>query len=238
MRARLVTARGAPGLALALTLALLAGCVGGEPRRPGGPEPRRIEPEYGAERGPAEERDDRFDLDAALPRSGDPARPNVKVELTVIDVISARGLSVGAGVRGSVVRGVVDLRASLSAGGGEARARSRSSTFIVVQAGRAGTLTLTDDARRWCGPYAGLHVHVLGASAEGVTLALGPYASQTAVRGQVVEGATEVTLGPGEAVLLGGSSSSDEREGRGLGRHDERGEARDLVVLLQVDVLD
>lgn len=224
--------------ALGVVLALLTGCVGGEPRRPGGSEPRRIEPEYGAEREPVGAEPDPFDVDAMLPRSGDPARPNVKVELTVVDVVSSRGLSVRAGVRGSVVRGVVSARGSLSARGGEARARSRSSTFVVVQAGRAGTITLTDDARRWCGPYAGLHVHVVAASREGVTLALGPYVSQTAARGEVVEGATEVTLGPGEAVLLGGSSSSDEREARGLGRHDERSEARDLLVLLQVDVLD
>lgn len=224
--------------AVALALALVAGCVGGEPRRPGGSEPRRIEPEYGAEREPARAEPDPFDIDAALPRSGDPARPNVKVELTVVDVVSSRGLSVRAGVRGSVVRGVVSARAALSASGGEARARSRSSTFIVVQAGRAGTLTLTDDARRWCGPYAGLHVHVVRASPEGVTVALGPYVSETAVRGEVVEGAAEVSLGPGEAVLLGGSSSSQEGESRGLGRHDERAAARDLVVLLQVEVLE
>src|SRR5690606_37423385 len=108
--------------------------------------------------------------DAALPRSGDPTRPNVKVELTTLDVVSSRGLFVRAAARGSVVRGVVNVRAALSAGAGQARARSRTATFVVVQAGRAATIALTDEARRWCGPWAALHVEVVRASVDGVEL--------------------------------------------------------------------
>ncbi|MCO5168994.1 MAG: hypothetical protein M9894_21850 [Planctomycetes bacterium] len=223
-------------LLTALLVTLLPACAGGEPRRPGGGEPRRIEPEYGEARA-ARAEPDPFSVEAALPRSGDPARPNVKVELTVVDVLSERGLAVRAGVRGSVVRGVVNARAALSAGAGQARARTRSSTFIVVQAGRAGAISLTDEARRWLGPWAALEVHVLGAGPEGVRLAVGPYVAPAARPGEVVAGGTEVTLAPGEAVLLGGASQRDDREARGLGGYAERSEARDLVVLLHVDVL-
>lgn len=219
-------------LATALAL-LLTGCLGGEPRRPGGSEPRRIEPEYGE---PRQAEPDPWSIDAELPRSGDPLRPNVKVELTVVDVASARELVVRGRVQGGVVRGVVDLRAAFEAGAREGRARSRTSTFIVVQAGRAGTLALSDDARRLCGPYAGLHVHVLGASEDGVRVAIGAYAAPTAL-GDTVEGATEVTLAPGQAVLLGGTTEEDARESRGLGHHAEREGARQLIVVLQVDVL-
>ncbi len=221
--------RGAPGLAL-LSLALLpGGCVGGEPRRPGGPEPRRIEPEYGPERRAPEH--DAWSVEADLPRSGDPARPNVKVELTTLEVTSTRGLVVRLGARGSVVRGVVDVRAAVSASAGETRARSRTTTFLVVQAGREGALVLSDEARRWCGPLAALHVAVLRASPDGVVhLAL-------AGRGGSADAATEVTLQPGEAVLLGGSSAEDVREGRGLGHHAERADRREVLVLLRVDVL-
>jgi hypothetical protein len=229
--------RGAPGLALLSLALLLGGCVGGEPRRPGGPEPRRIEPELAPERRPAAVEPDPWSIEGALPRSGDPARPNVKVELTTLDVVSSRGLVVRAGARGSIVRGVVDVRAAVSASAGETRARSRTATFIVVQAGSAGSITLTDEARRWCGPWVGLHVEVLGASPAGVRVAIAPYVSPTARRGEVVEGATEVTLQPGEAVLLGGSSTDDARETRGTGGFAERAERRELLVLLRVDVL-
>lgn len=222
--------------AVVVLLVALAGCVGGEPRRPGGSELRRIEPEYGPDRRAAAEPDP-WSVDAALPRSGDPTRPNVKVELTTLDVVSTRGLFVRAGVRGSIVRGIVNVRAALAAGAGETRARSRTATFVIVQAGRAGAIALTDDGRRWCGPWAGLHVEVLRAGPEGVHLALAPYVAPTARPGEVVEGATEVTLQPGEAVLLGGSSSDDARETRGTGGYAERAERRELLVLLQVDVL-
>lgn len=222
-------------LLAALPLTLVAACAGGEPRRPGGGEPRRIEPEYAEPRPAAQAEPDPFSVEAVLPRSGDPARPNVKVELTVVDVVSERGLAVRAGVAGSPVRGVVRARAAISAG--QARARTRTSTFVVVQAGGAGAITLTDETRRWLGPWAALEVHVLSASSEGVRLAVGPYIAPGARRGDVVAGGAEVSLLPGEAVLLGGSSQRDEREARGLGSHAERSEARDLLVLLQVDVL-
>lgn len=226
--------------ALAVGLLLVAGCVGGEPRRPGGSDERRIEPEYGSERRATEPdpRSGSWSVDAHVPRSGDPARPNVKVEVTVLDVASARELVVRGRVQGGLVRGVVDLRATFEAGAREGRARSRSSTFIVVQAGRAGAITLSDDARRLCGPYAGLHVHVVSADlGHGVTLALGAYAAPTAVPGESVEGATEVTLAPGQAVVLGGVQQSDARESRGLGHHAERESSRELLVLLTVDVI-
>lgn len=215
---------------IALVALTLAACVGGEPRRPGGGEPRRIEPEYAEAREPAGA-DDRWDVDAALPRSGDPARPNVKVALEVLRVSSERGLGIRWGARGSLSHGVVSLRAALAASAEATRSRSATSTFIIVQAGREGLLALTADARRWCAPLSGLHVVVVRATPEGaVELDL-------VGRGGGVEAATSVTLMPGQAVVLGGSREERADERRGLGGHEDRTMSDETLVLLAVEVI-
>jgi len=223
-------------LAPALTLLLLAGCVGGEPRRVeqrgGGP--------FGA---PVERAGDRRavegdPIDAYLPRSGDPARPNVKVEVQTVDLVSSEGLRVRGGVRGSIVRGVVDLRASASGGAGSLRARNQTTTFVVVQAGSEGSIQLSAAARGLCG-YAGLRVRVVSADARTgeAEVALAPYVHPSAVRGQTVSGANRVRVRSGEALVIGGITSSEAHESRGIGRYSERRGSRRLMVLVKVDVL-
>lgn len=218
-----------------LALLLLPACLGTPPHRPeeGRTRPPRPEPE--APRRPARAADDPWSIEAELPRSGDPARPNVKVELGVVDLVEARGLSVRAGVRGSIVQGVIDLRGSVSAGARDGRARTRSATFIVVQAGRSGLIQMTDEARGLCGPYQGLEVHVLSAGPDGARIALSAVAP--GARGDRVGTATEVEVAPGQAVVLGGYEASRSEESRGPGRFDEASERRRTLVLLTVDVL-
>src|SRR5262249_54033442 len=129
-----------------LLLFFLAGCASSTPHRPE-PPPQGQAPDAERDALAGSREPDPFDIDSALPRSGDPARPNVKVEVRVVDVLSEQGLSIRGGVRGSIVQGVLDLRAGLEAGGGRVRARSSTSTFVVAQAGRSASLMLTDDAR-------------------------------------------------------------------------------------------
>tara|TARA_R110002072_G_scaffold288122_2_gene454199 strand:+ start:2129 stop:2851 length:723 start_codon:yes stop_codon:yes gene_type:complete len=223
---------------ISLTSLGLSGCVGSsEPRRPGEDgEPQRWETSQdrtGGGRDP-----DRFSIEAALPRSGDPERPNVKAEVSVIEVARRGGLAVSAGARGSIVRGVVNLSAVVRARAGSSRRRSTRTSFIVVQAGRSGSIQLSQDAYSYLGgAYQSLEVQILEASPEQVRLALVPVTSLGRGDRERLALATEVTLAPGQAVLLGGFSQSESREGRGLGRHRERSAEREVVVLLTVDVL-
>lgn len=239
---RPMPARAAP---LALTALLLAGCVGGDPHRPSDRQPGR-EP-FGAPveladpdrpGGDREARDRDDPIVAALPRSGDPARPNVKVEVQVTDVASSDGLRLRAGVRGSLVRGVVNLRLVARGAAGSTRSRSQTSAFVVVQSGSVGSLWLSGDARRLAG-VEGLSVAVEWADAASgeAEVAIAPYAAGTAVRGETIAGSTRVRVRRGEAVVIGGLSQRDARERRGTGRFDERRTRRDLLVLLVVDVL-
>lgn len=217
---------------------VLLGCGGGAPRDPhDGPRGHdpSAPPEYADDR-PARRADDPWSIEAQLPRSGDPARPNVKVEVQVVDVVSRQGLRVRASLAGRVVRGVVDLRAGLSAGGGSSRARSRTSTFVVVQAGREAEVALSQESRWLVGPYQALWVHVVRAGPDGAEVDVAPV-SPTARPGEAAALATRVFVRPGEAVLLGGVSEERQGESRGLGRHDEASERRELVALLLVDVL-
>lgn len=224
--------RRAPLLAASL---FVAGCLGTDPHRPeeGRTRPPR-EPDPAA--APRRVEEDPWSIEAALPRSGDPARPNVKVEVGVVEVASSRALAVRASARGSLVQGVLNLQGSLSASGGHTRARSRSSTFIVVQAGRSGSIALTQEAQYLCGPWQGLWVEVQAAGPEGARLAL--QAIAPGVRGDRVGVASEVAVRPGEAVVLGGYEESREAESGGFGRHAEGHSARQVLVLLTVDVLE
>jgi len=225
-------------LLASLCAASLSGCVGSsEPRRPGaGGEPQRWETSddrTGGARDP-----DRFSIEAALPRSGDPEHPNVKAEVSVIEVSRRGGLAVSAGVRGSVVRGVVSLSAVARARAGSSQRRSTRTSFIVVQAGRYGSIQLSQDAYSYLGgAYQALEVQVLEASPERVRLALAPVTTLGRGDRERLALATEVTLAPGQAVLLGGFSQSESSEGRSLGRYAERTREREVVVLLTVDVL-
>ncbi len=220
---------------------LLAGCLGGQPRRATAPEGRG----GGVEAGEpllmgreAGRKDDKWSVDAMLPRSGDPARPNVKVELSVVDVRSSRGLFVSAGVRGSLVRGVVNLRATLSARSRSGRARSRSAQMIVVQAGHVGTIQVSRQLGPFVGPHNALSVFVAGVDANGaVDLDIAPYTSTTSVPGEQLHGATRVRVLPGQAVVVGGLSSSYDAEGRSLGGYRGASGSRETLVLLSVDVL-
>lgn len=222
----------------ALVLASLTGCVGSsEPRRPGeGREPRRWEESSdrtGGARDP-----DRFSIEAALPRSGDPARPNVKAEVSVVEVAQRGGLRVSAGARASVVRGVVDLRTVVRARAGSSRRRTTRTSFIVVQTGRSGSIQLTQDAYAFLGgAYQSLEVEVLEATQDRVRLALIPIVSLGRGDRERLALATEVSLSPGQAVVLGGLSQSDTSERRGIGRYGERSSQREVLVLLTVDVL-
>lgn len=222
-----------------VVLVLLTACGGGAPRDPNdgprGHDPS-APPEYAEDRPAPRPQDDPWSIEAQLPRSGDPERPNVKVEVQVLDVVSRERLRVRASLAGRVVRGVVDLRAGLSAGGGSSRARSRTSTFVVVQAGREAEVALTQESRWLVGPYQALWVRVVRAGPDGAEVDVAPV-SPTARPGEHAALATRVFVRPGEAVLLGGVSEDRQAESRGVGRHDEAGERRDLVALLLVDVL-
>jgi hypothetical protein len=213
-------------------------CVGNsEPRRPGEGGTPQSRPESRDRTGGGRD-GDRFSIDAALPRSGDPTRPNVKVEVSVVEVERSGGLVVAAGVRGSVVRGVVNLSVGVRARSGSSRRRATTTSFIVVQTGRSGAIQLTQDAYAIIGGgYQSLEVEVLEASPERVRVAVSPVVSVGRGGFERLAAATEVTLAPGQAVLLGGFSQSDEREGRSLGRYGERHSAREIVALLKVDVL-
>jgi hypothetical protein len=221
----------------ALALSGLTACVGSsEPRRPGeGREPRRWE-ESTDRTGGARDRD-RFSIEAALPRSGDPARPNVKAEVSVIEVARRGGLAVSGGARASVVRGVVKLSAVGRARSGSSKRRSTRTSFIVVQTGRTGLIQLSQDVYSYLGGYQSLEVEVLEASPERVRLALVPLVSLGRDNQERLALATEVTLAPGEAVVLGGLSQSESAERRGVGTYREREARREVVVLLSVDVL-
>jgi hypothetical protein len=161
----------------------------------------------------------------------------VKVELSVVEVSDSRALHVRAAATGSIVRGVVDVKAAVRLSGGRVRARSRTSTFVVVQAGHAGAVALSDDARRICGPYAGLRVHVLGATPSSVELEIAPYVAPTTVEGEMVQGATRVRVTGEEAVLLSGHGAERDRSSRGVGHASDESERRELVVLLTVRVI-
>ncbi len=226
----------------------LAGCADPEPRNPN--EGDRTRTVSGAERTPSREEEppraerDPWSIEAMLPRSGDPERPNVKVEVTTLEVASSRGLAVRGRVAGSIVHGVVDLRAAGASG--ESRSRSSTSSFILVQAGSEGQLVVEDQARAWIGlgPTQALWVHVVSAGPDGVELEVAPV-SRTTRPGERVALATRVRVAPGEAVLLGGLRQSEDREGRAVGVDRRGGTAasgesssrRELAVLLVVDVI-
>src|SRR5438552_1931244 len=102
---------------------LAAGCASGAAHKPVVP-PHGEAPNDEGDALAGSREPDPFDIDSALPRSGDPARPSVKVEVKVVDVVSDRGIAIRGGVRGSIVQGVLDLRAGIDAGAGSVRARS------------------------------------------------------------------------------------------------------------------
>ncbi|MEW5852907.1 MAG: hypothetical protein AB2A00_29260 [Myxococcota bacterium] len=181
--------------------------------------------------------DDEFSMERALPRSGDPARPNVKVELGVVDISSRAGVRIETTLAGGVVRGVVDLAAVVAAGAEDGRARSRTASFIVVQAGSTGSIMMSEQAQVLAGPYTGLQVTVLRASSDEVELALAPFASTTSIPGEQLEGATQVTVRAGQALVLGGTSRQVQRRSGGLGGWSQEDSRRETLVLLMVHVL-
>lgn len=180
---------------------------------------------------------DRFSMDAALPRSGDPTRPNVKVSLSVSDVVSNRGLQLAGSVTGSLVQGVLDVQASIAASGGRNRARSQVSSFIVVQVGHEASIFLNQQTRYLIGPYNGIRVRAVSATALGITLELAPFVASTAVPGETLSGATRVTIRSGQAVVIGGLESSSSRSSRGFLGGSSSSQSRRLLALLQADVL-
>jgi hypothetical protein len=184
----------------------------------------------------AEVEPDPWSVDAMLPRSGDPERPNVKVELSVLRTRSSRDLWVRGAVRGTVVRGVVNVRAALAASARASRQRSQTSAFVVVQEGREGLVQISHEARPYCGSWTGLAVFVHDATRDGVDLMVEPYVGRTP--GEWVAAATTVRVGPGQALVIGGVESSDDREDRGWGLHDESSRREQVLILLQVEVLD
>lgn len=226
-----------------LTLTLtLSGCMGGPPRNPERAQRARYsayddDGAYAASSATSARSEDRWSVEAMLPRSGDPQHPNVKVDLSVMDVRSHDALWVSAGVRGSIVRGVINLRAAFSAGSERGRHKSQATSFIVVQAGREGMIQFTQEARFSVGTYQGLRVLVHRASPEGVDLELAPYVSPTTVRGEHVSGATRVTLAPGQGVVIGGFTQSRQSEHSGLGHRSGSSSQRETLVVLSVDVL-
>jgi len=132
----------------------------------------------------------------------------------------------------------VSLSAVARARAGSTRRRSTQTSFIVVQAGRYGSIQLSQDAYGYLGgAYQALEVHVLEATPEHVRLSLAPVASLGRGDRERLALATEVTLSPGQAVLLGGVSQREDSESRSLGRYGERTAEREVVVLLTVDVL-
>lgn len=180
---------------------------------------------------------DRFSMDAALPRSGDPTRPNVKVSLSVSDVVSNRGLQLTGSVSGSLVQGVLDLSASISAGGSRNRARSQTTSFIVVQVGHEASIFFNQQTRYLIGRYNGMRVRAVNATTQGITLELAPFVATTAVPGETLSGATRVTIRSGQAVVIGGLESSSSRSSRGFLGGSSSSQSRRLLALLQADVL-
>ncbi len=222
------------------------GCESGpaERRPPRRPRPHEIHPEQEdpllsgrARANDAPGGEDRWSMDAML-RSGDPDRPNVMVELAVVDQTQARRLDVGVSVSGSFVHGVVALGGSVRAGSNRSRARTSSSTFVVVQAGSWGSISLTDDARSLCGPWAGIQVGVLGIRADGtIEVELAPYVSPTSRRGEQLRGATRVRLPSGASMVIGGFEQSESRSTSGWGHTREHESSRRLIAVLTVRII-
>lgn len=174
----------------------------------------------------------------ALPSSGDPARPNVKVELTVVDVISWDEVKIRGGIRGSVVRGVVSLTGWLSGEKAKGAARSKTTQFVVVQAGHEASISLSDPAvRELVGPYAALRVAVIEATPAGeVDVAVDPLAAPDADGGQMTL-ATRVHVGAGEALVVGGHRSEGEGEEQGPGGAEEGKRRHDQLAILKATVV-
>jgi len=225
-------------VALSLT-ALVAACESGPPRgrRRHEIHPEQDDPLLSGRRGANDRADDRWSIEGMLPRSGDPARPNVMVEVSVVDAAQASRLDAGVSVRGSFVRGVVSLGADVRAGRGSSRARTSSSTFIVVQAGSYGSISLTDDIRRLCGPYQGIQVAVLGVRGDTVDVELAPFVAPTTVRGQQLQGGTRVSLPSGASMVIGGFEQSETRSSGGWGSTHESSRSRSTIAVLTVRIL-
>ena len=213
----------------------LTACVGGSPRQPG--DANQPRPAW-AERQPVEDRaraePDPWSVDAELPRSGDPERPNVKVELTVLETRADRELWVRGAVAGTVVRGVVNVRAALAGAARSQRQRSQITSFIVVQEGRSAAIRVSEEARPYCGAWNELAVFVHDAGPSGVELSVEPRFGRS---GGDVAAATTVRVAPGQALVIGGVDQQANVEQRGVLRHDERASRRQVLVLVQVEVL-
>ena len=229
-----------PIAALALTLTALAvACETGPPARRRRHEihPEQDDPLLSGRRGANDRADDRWSMESMLPRSGDPDRPNVMVEVSVVDSAQASRLDAGVSVRGSFVRGVVSLGGSVRAGRGGSRARTSSSTFIVVQAGTSGSISLTDDIRRFVGPYQGIQVAVLGVRGDTVDVELAPFVAPTTRRGQTIQGGTRVSLPSGASMVIGGFEQSETRSSGGWGSTHESSRSRSTLAVLTVRIL-
>jgi hypothetical protein len=230
-------------LSLSTTALLLTGCLGGDPHEAQPPRHHDLpeadaadrtdfpEPSTGTPREPGT-------TDDLLPRSGDPARPNVKVELSVVDVISWDDVKIRGGIRGSVVRGVVSLTGWLKGGASTGRAIAKTTQFIVIQAGHEGSISLSDPAvRELVGPYAALRVAVLDASDKGdIDVAVDPLVASDADGGQLTL-ATRVRVSSGEALVVGGYRSESEGDGQGTGGAAAGARKRDQLAILTATVL-
>ncbi len=228
---------------LLLALALVApGCGSAEPHQPQPPRHKTWEDEGldpwdhpeattrpPRDVGPAP--DDRGAGAKAPPKAttAPAARANVKVEVSVVDVISWDEVKIRGGIRGSVVRGVVSLTGWLSGGKSKGGSRSRTSQFIVVQAGREGSLEVQEPSvRELCGGnWSILRVAVIEANDRGeVDLAIDPLVSQHDESRLTL--ATRVRVTPGEALVIGGRKSDQEDEQPGAARREKRDQ---LVIL-------
>ncbi|MBI3723339.1 hypothetical protein HY251_05210 [bacterium] len=232
-------------LSLVAAAFALSGCLGQEPHEPQPPKHHAYSDQEGpdpydhperttnAPKGPFTNGDDaRSSIDGNLPRSSDPEHPNVKVSLKVVDVISWDDVKVRGVLHGKMLYGVVSLTGWLKAGKTKGSNKSSTEQFIVVQAGREGSFSISDPLwRDLIGPYEALQVSVLEASAKGeVTVAL---ANVTTTTGGQATLATRVKVASGEGVVVGGFRS--EQESEGPGRDSQK--KRDQLAILTATIL-
>jgi hypothetical protein len=215
---------------------LCVSCASSEPHDPKPPKHKTWDDDDGPsktdfperttpERTTQEPRDaDAIVLPKKPPAPVEARRPNVKVELTVVEVISWDEVKIRGGVRGSIVRGVVSLTEWLKDGKSKAGSKRGTSQSVVVESGHEASIELQDPAlRALVGDCTALRVAVLDANDRGeIDVSIAPLAAGTD-EGQIVL-ATRVRVAPGEALVVGGHRSEDEA-GPPAGKHDQ------LVVL-------
>jgi hypothetical protein len=229
----------APVFAL-LIVGTLLGCGSAEPRQPQPPRHKTWEDE-GADPWDHPENTTPRAASSAPRRStssapGDeparppaPARANVKVELSVVDVISWDEVKIRGGIRGSCVRGVVSLTGWLVGGKSKGGSKTTTSQFIVVAPGSQGSIEVSDPSvRALCGDsWSLLRVAVIQAAETGeIDLAIDPLVSPTE-EGRLTL-ATRVRVSAGEALVVGGKKTDAEDEEPGAARREKRDQ---LVIL-------